>query len=167
MVAFTREAQSNNPEVLLCQLNAPRYRKEKALLQYITRELNILTDTYVCSDDDEDCRVDLTDTCDYYQLPQVEEESFEPTSVSSGDIEQQVACGESVPTTPSITTTSPTTDATTDTTTDTTTDATTQESTGSSNPFGDSGSRATAASWIAVTTMVSLALAVLMLDSVL
>ena len=179
VTAYTREAQRNNPEVLLCELNQPRYRQQKALLQFVTRELNILTFNYFCSDDDEDCTVDLTDTCEYYQLPRVEEESFEPTSVSSGDIDQQVdACGGSTPTTPSTTTTAPTTDGTTTTAPSTdsttaivlTTDGTTIAGpTGptTSDEVGGSGSKANEAGWIATTVMVSLALAVMVLNSVL
>ena len=87
MENYTRKAQKNNPEVLLCVSREPRYRKEISLLQYITQDLNSLTYKDVCSYDDEDCTVDLTDICEYYQLPQIREDSFDPTLFFSGDLE--------------------------------------------------------------------------------
>lgn len=51
-----------------------------AQLQFMTRELNILTGAQECSDDDEDCADTVPDTCQYYEFP----DSFELISDEVG-----------------------------------------------------------------------------------
>ena len=161
MTNYTREAQRDNPEVLLCVSREPRYRTEASLLQHVTRELNILTYHHVCSDDDEDCFVDLAATCEYYQLPQIKEDSFEPTSVSSGNLDDQMdACEEDRVIRPTVVVVNENNDTTSTPFSEFTT----------STPFsefmepGGSGTRAAVTSWIVIA---SLSLAVLVLDSML
>ena len=57
-------------------------QQQIAQLQYITRELNIVTGVHICSDnDDEDCVDTVPQTCDYYSFP--ESYSLEPEEVES------------------------------------------------------------------------------------
>ena len=66
MIAFNRQAQQNNPEVLTCRRQ--RYRTEIQQLETVTRELNILSGFNTCLPDDEDCVVNLDAMCDF-QVP--------------------------------------------------------------------------------------------------
>lgn len=65
-MSYHRASQVNNPEVLLCSLST-NYWRQISQLRQITRDLNIITGNQVCSQDDEDCSVDLT-VCDL-QIP--------------------------------------------------------------------------------------------------
>ena len=130
----------------------------------------MLTYHHVCSDDDEDCSVDLAATCEYYQLPQIKEDSFEPTSVSSGDLDDQMdACEEDRIIGPTVVVVNDRNDTTSTPFSEFTTSTPFSEFT-ISTPFsefvepGGSGTRAAVTSWIAIA---SLSLAVLLLDSML
>lgn len=69
VVEFPRAQQASNPEVYVCVQLPSKYLREVRLLQYMTREMNSLTDT--CSSDDEDC-IDPPPTSLYYDLDTID-----------------------------------------------------------------------------------------------
>lgn len=84
VVELERSAQRSNPEVVVCTRQS-RLKKPIAQLQFITRELNILSESQGCSSDDEDCLDSVPNTCDYYQFPDKYEYAIQ--NVSSDVIE--------------------------------------------------------------------------------
>jgi len=111
VIAFNRQAQQNNPEVLTC--GRQRYRTEIKQLEAITRELNILSGFNTCSPDDEDCVVSLDAMCDF-QVPAVTLDMSDGSGDSySGSGENEV-CEDSEVTTTATPTFFPTVSSPTD-----------------------------------------------------
>ena len=102
-----------------------RYRREVRQLQLITRELNILTGRHTCSQDDEDCSVDLEAVCDYQVFNVTVDandgsmDSFSGSGFGSGDDGNGCDEGGITGTTPTASTTGTTPTASTTGTTPT------------------------------------------------
>ena len=98
-----------------------RYRREIRQLQLVTRELNILAGRHTCSQDDEDCSVDLEAVCDYQVLNVTVDasdgsmDSFSGSGFGSGDGGDACDDGEITVTTPTASTTPTGTTSTTST----------------------------------------------------
>ena len=110
-----------------------QYRREIRQLQLVTRELNILAGRHTCSQDDEDCSVDLEAVCDYQVLNVTVDvsdgsmDSFSGSGFGSGDGGNACDEGGITGTTPtaSSTGTTPTGTTSTGSTTGTTSTGTT------------------------------------------
>ena len=98
-----------------------RYRGEIRQLQLVTRELNILTGRHTCSQDDEDCSVDLEAVCDYQVFNVTVDasdgsmDSFSGSGFGSGDGGNTCDEGQITGTTPTVSTTGTTPTGTTPT----------------------------------------------------
>lgn len=81
---LNRAAQKDNPELVVCTKQS-RLKKQIAQLKYITKELDIITGTFSCTDDDdEDCVDTVPDTCDYFQFPDSYDFVYDSIDLSSG-----------------------------------------------------------------------------------
>lgn len=64
MLEFNRTIQEDNPEMIVCHYLPRSLRVQLAYLERVTREMNIISRSESCPEDDEDCAVDER-RCDY------------------------------------------------------------------------------------------------------
>ena len=55
---FSRDEQLDNPEVIVCPVLSGEVRVQLAHLRRVTQEMNVITRSEACPEDDEDCEVD-------------------------------------------------------------------------------------------------------------
>jgi hypothetical protein len=64
VINFNRTAQEDNPELIVCQRLPKALRVQVGHLERVTQEINIISRSHTCPEDDEDCSVD-EQRCDY------------------------------------------------------------------------------------------------------
>ena len=64
MLPFNRTLQQPNPEMAVCSALPKALKIQLARLEHVTQEMNIISRSHVCPEDDEDCSVD-ENRCDY------------------------------------------------------------------------------------------------------
>lgn len=64
VLPFNRTLQQPNPEMAVCSALPKALKIQLARLEHVTQEMNIISRSHVCPEDDEDCSVD-ENRCDY------------------------------------------------------------------------------------------------------